>query len=207
MPAASEPAAAKPAGGAASPAPAIAVATIRDIKRMPLPDGVRVSIELDSESRYRYERLDNPRRVFFDLKGTRAPASLQDAVLKFDDDIVREIRLGRHPNNTTRVVMDMERIETCNVFTLYNPFRLVVDFKREATVTRPSRSGAIFYLRAWFRRPGHGRLSLEIDHQPERVVEREHAAGLDLLHVHHHARGVVRMPSQAESRAPRRLRT
>ena len=137
LPAASEPAAAKPAAEPPS-APAIAVATIRDIKRTPLPDGIRVSIELDAESRYRYERLENPRRVFFDIKGTRAPASLQDAVLKFEDDVVREIRLGRHPNNTTRVVMDMEQVETCNVFTLYNPFRLVIDFKREAAVTRPA---------------------------------------------------------------------
>jgi N-acetylmuramoyl-L-alanine amidase len=137
LPAASEPTPAKPV---AEPplAAAIAVATIREIKRTPLPDGVRVSIELDAESRYRYERLENPRRVFFDIKGTRAPASLQDAVLKFEDDVVREIRLGRHPNNTTRVVMDMEAVETCNVFTLYNPFRLVVDFKREAAVTRPA---------------------------------------------------------------------
>ena len=133
----SRPAAEPPVTTAASTA-AAAVATIRDIKRVALPDGVRVSIELDSESRYRYERLDNPRRVFFDLKGTRAPASLQDAVLKFDDDIVREIRLGRHPNNTTRIVVDMEQIETCNVFTLYNPFRLVVDFKRDAVVTKPA---------------------------------------------------------------------
>jgi N-acetylmuramoyl-L-alanine amidase len=120
------------------PAPAIALPTIRDIKRTPLPDGVRVSIELDAESRYRYERLENPRRIFFDLKGARALTSLQDAVLKFDDDIVREIRLGRHPNNTTRVVIDMEQISSCSVFTLYNPFRLVVDFKREASATKPS---------------------------------------------------------------------
>ena len=130
--------AAEPPVTAADSTAAATVATIRDIKRIPLPDGVRVSIELDSESRYRYERLDNPRRVFFDLKGTRAPASLQDAVLKFDDDIVREIRLGRHPNNTTRVVVDMEQIETCNVFTLHNPFRLVVDFKRDTVVTKPA---------------------------------------------------------------------
>ena len=114
------------------------VATIRDIKRTALPDGVRVSIELDNESRYRYERLDNPRRVFFDLKGTRALTPLQDAVLRFEDDVVREIRLGRHPNNTTRVVMDMEQVENYSVFTLYNPFRLVVDFKRDAAAPRPA---------------------------------------------------------------------
>jgi N-acetylmuramoyl-L-alanine amidase len=136
----------EPPVASSSPAPAPAsatagvagVATIRDIRRTPLPDGVRVSIELDSEPHYRYERLENPRRLFFDIKGTRAPASLQDAVLKFDDTVVREIRLGRHPNNTTRIVMDMEQIESCTVFTLASPFRLVVDFKRDAAATRPA---------------------------------------------------------------------
>jgi N-acetylmuramoyl-L-alanine amidase len=118
--------------------PPVSLATIKDIKRVPLPDGVRVSIELDAESVYRHERLDRPRRVFFDLKGARTTSALQDAVLKFDDDVVREIRLGRHPRNTTRVVMDMEAVENYTVFTLYNPFRLVVDFKRSAMAAKPT---------------------------------------------------------------------
>ena len=98
----------------------------------PLPDGIRVSIEMDAESSYHAERLENPRRVFFDLKGARPSAALLDAPLKFPDDIVREIRLGRHPN-ATRIVMDMEGAESYSVFTLYDPFRLVVDFKRAAS--------------------------------------------------------------------------
>jgi N-acetylmuramoyl-L-alanine amidase len=114
------------------------IATIKEIRRLPLPEGVRVSIELDAESFYRHERLDNPRRVFFDLQGSRATAPLQDAVLKYDDDVVREIRLGRHPRNTTRIVMDMEAVEAYSVFTLYNPFRLVVDFKRAASAAKPT---------------------------------------------------------------------
>jgi N-acetylmuramoyl-L-alanine amidase len=124
----------------ATPAPPVAgtIATIKEIKRLPLPEGVRVSIELDAESIYRSERLDNPRRVFFDLQGSRATAPLQDAVLKYDDDVVREIRLGRHPRNTTRIVMDMEAVEAYSVFTLYNPFRLVVDFKRAASAAKPT---------------------------------------------------------------------
>jgi N-acetylmuramoyl-L-alanine amidase len=122
------------------PAPPVssAIATIKEIKRLPLPEGVRVSIELDGESIYRHERLDNPRRVFFDLQGSRATAPLQDKVLKYDDDVVREIRLGRHPRNTTRIVMDMEAVEGYTVFTLYNPFRLVVDFKRAASAAKPT---------------------------------------------------------------------
>ena len=114
------------------PSRAAATVAIRDLRRTQLPDGIRVSIEMDAESAYHAERLENPRRVFFDIKGARPSASLLAAPLKFSDDIVREIRLGRHPN-TTRIVMDMEGAESYSVFTLYDPFRLVIDFKRAAS--------------------------------------------------------------------------
>jgi N-acetylmuramoyl-L-alanine amidase len=113
---------------------------LRGITRTPLPDGMRVTIELDAESTYRAERLERPRRVFFDLKNVRPVPALQDATLRFPDDIVREIRLGRHPQNTTRVVMDMAGLDTYSVFTLYDPFRLVIDFQRSTAaplVARP----------------------------------------------------------------------
>jgi N-acetylmuramoyl-L-alanine amidase len=103
---------------------------IRSITRTALADGVRVSIEMDGEISYHQERLDNPRRVFFDLKGARPIEKLLDATLKFPDDPVPEIRLGRHPQNTTRVVMDMRGADDYSVFTLYNPYRVVVDFHR-----------------------------------------------------------------------------
>ena len=128
VPTTSAPVAAKPAAG--SPV------MIRDVKRTTLPDGIRVSIEMDAELPYQSERLENPRRVFFDIKGARAASTLQDSSLKFQEDIVREIRLGRHPT-ATRVVMDMEGAESYSVFTLYDPFRIVVDFKRAAGVAAP----------------------------------------------------------------------
>lgn len=113
------------------------VATIRDIKRTALADGVRITVELDGESLYHQEQVENPQRVFFDLKGTRAVAALQDARLKFPGDVVPEIRLGRHPQNTTRIVMDMQGVESYSVFTLYNPFRLVIDFRRSDAAAAP----------------------------------------------------------------------
>jgi N-acetylmuramoyl-L-alanine amidase len=119
---------------ASSPAGLVA---IRNITRTPLPDGMRVSIVMDGESNYHAERITGPDRVFFDLKGTTAAPPLQDATLTFADDVVREIRLGRHPQNTTRVVMDMAGVESYSVFTLYEPFRLVVDFKAAAPASKP----------------------------------------------------------------------
>ena len=82
------------------------------------------------EIAFHQERLDNPRRVFFDLKNTRPVAALLDATLKYPDDLVEVIRLGRRPQNTTRVVMDMSGVDDYSVFTLYNPYRVVIDFRR-----------------------------------------------------------------------------
>src|SRR5262245_7060204 len=116
--------------------------SIREIKRTAIPDGMRVTIEMDSETSFRAERLENPRRVFFDLKGTRPVPSLLDATLRYSDEIVREIRLGRHPQSTTRIVFDMQGVESYSVFSLYSPFRLVIDFKPQvaaagSTGTKP----------------------------------------------------------------------
>jgi len=106
---------------------------IRDIKRSIIPEGMRVTVEMDAETSYRAERLDGPPRVFFDLKGTRPVPALLDATIRYSDEIVREIRLGRHPNSTTRIVFDMAGVDSYSVFTLYSPYRLVIDFKPQAT--------------------------------------------------------------------------
>ncbi len=137
--------------------------TLRDIRRTPLPDGARVTIELDAETTYRSERLDRPRRVFFDLRNVRAAPALQDATLTFDGEAVKEIRLGRHPQNTTRVVLDMEGLDAYSVFTLYDPFRLVIDFQRApaGATTGPATPGASASVPA----------ASALEHAPERLVE------------------------------------
>jgi N-acetylmuramoyl-L-alanine amidase len=113
------------------------VVTVRGITRTALPEGVRVSIEMDRELLFKQERLENPRRVFFDLRGAHLSPGLRDKTFSFPDDIVREIRVGRHPQNTTRVVMDTEGVESYSVFTLYNPYRVIVDFRRSGVAAAP----------------------------------------------------------------------
>jgi N-acetylmuramoyl-L-alanine amidase len=112
-------------------------AQIRAITRTNLPDGVRISMEADRELVFRQEHLDNPRRLFFDLRGAHPIAELRNKTLTFDGDIVREIRLGRQPQNTTRVVLDTEGVESYSVFTLYDPYRVIVDFRRRGAPLAP----------------------------------------------------------------------
>lgn len=105
-------------------------AEITAIERTVLPDTVRVTMTLDREVAYHEERIADPDRVFVDLRGAQLASPLVDAVLSYEDDVVPQIRTGRHPNGTVRVVLDLKEVSRHSVFTLYNPFRLVVDFER-----------------------------------------------------------------------------
>jgi N-acetylmuramoyl-L-alanine amidase len=109
-----------------------AVATIKGIRRLVMPNAVRVTIELDGEAAFHDERLADPVRVFVDLPATKPAPALADRTLRFegDADIVRQVRVGRHPNNTTRVVLDAAGVGSYSVYPLYNPFRIVIDCVR-----------------------------------------------------------------------------
>jgi N-acetylmuramoyl-L-alanine amidase len=103
---------------------------LKEIHRSALPDGVRLTVDLEMEVPYHQEEITNPRRLFFDLKGVKAAPTLQDVSLKFNEDIVKEVRLGRHPQNVTRLVVDLEGVSSYSVYPLYAPYRLVIDFRR-----------------------------------------------------------------------------
>lgn len=108
---------------------------VRDIRRVVLPEVVRVTIELDGEVAYHEESLENPARLFFDLSGTSLAPAVDEGVHSFTDgDIVREIRIGTHPGGVTRVVVDTRDVARHSLFTLYNPYRLVLDMYRTPAV-------------------------------------------------------------------------
>lgn len=130
-----------PAGGGTRDAATLAgptaplagpTATIRGIHRAVLSDAVRIVIELDGEVMFHEERIPAPDRVFLDLRPARAAPTLLDQTLRFqgDADIVRQVRLGRHENRTTRIVLDAGGVATYSVYALYNPYRLVIDCVR-----------------------------------------------------------------------------
>ncbi len=120
-----------------------AVSTIRAVHRQSLPDVVRVTIEMDREVPFYQERLEGPARLFFDLKSTRTIPTLADAVFRYETDVIRHIRLGRHPGNTTRIVLDLEHVGRYSVFTLYNPYRIVIDSERDGSAPVPTLQAAL----------------------------------------------------------------
>src|SRR5204862_2651168 len=93
------------------------------------------------------ERIPDPSRVFLDLPFTRAATPLVDRTLRFDRDadVVRQVRIGRHPNATTRIVLDAVGVSSYSVYALYHPYRLVIDCAR-ATDADNSQGSALFRL-------------------------------------------------------------
>jgi N-acetylmuramoyl-L-alanine amidase len=114
-----------PTGLAALPA------ALTGITREVLPEVLRIVIQLGKEVAFYDERIDGPPRVFLDLQNTRAIEPLKDAVIPFPDDVVKQVRIGRQPNSRTRVVLDLKGDARYSVYTLYDPYRIVVDFERK----------------------------------------------------------------------------
>jgi N-acetylmuramoyl-L-alanine amidase len=121
---------------------------------------VRITIELDTEVPFHDERISDPDRLFLDLPSTRPGRSLLDRTVRFDGDadIVRQVRIGRHPNNTTRVVLDASGVSSYSVYPLYSPYRLVIDCTRVRSAA-PLPAATLFALKA---RP----LTADIKHAP-----------------------------------------
>ncbi len=107
-------------------------AQIRAIRRTVLPEVVRVAIELDREVDYHDERISGPDRVFVDLHAAQAGPAVRPSE-SWDEDVLRGVRIGPRPHGSTRVVLDLVNPGHYSVFTLYNPFRVVIDLDRLAS--------------------------------------------------------------------------
>ncbi len=133
-------------------------ATLMHIERTVMAESVRVTLKLDREIAYHEQRLAGPERVYFDLRNVQPAPALLDTVLTYPSDVVNKIRTGRHPDHVVRVVLDLEDVSKHSVFTLYNPFRLVIDAERTAaraatTVVPPLPSSALAAVTALLTSP------------------------------------------------------
>jgi N-acetylmuramoyl-L-alanine amidase len=113
------------------------IATISGIRRTVMPEVVRVIIDVDSEVEFHEERISGPARIFVDFQSTRTTSALVEQTIRFDrdNDVVKQVRVGRHPNSTTRVVLDATGVSSYSVYPLYSPYRLVIDCIRETPKT------------------------------------------------------------------------
>ncbi len=113
---------------------------VTSIRRWVGPDYTRIVIGVEEEAKFVAGRLRNPERLVFDLSNTRLSPALVGKTFPVEDGFLRQIRIAQYRPTVTRVVLDVEKIEDYSVFSLPNPFRLVIDIHgtARAVAERPS---------------------------------------------------------------------
>tara|TARA_B100001123_G_scaffold244838_2_gene273771 strand:- start:19875 stop:21389 length:1515 start_codon:yes stop_codon:yes gene_type:complete len=102
-------------------------ALLRYVERRVHSESIQVIIHLDRAVTYKTKILEKPNRLYFDLIKTDTVAKFRNTKIDFKTSHkdVYSIRLGSHPNRTTRVVIDTRSPEKCKISTEKDPNRLI----------------------------------------------------------------------------------
>ena len=98
----------------------------------------RVVIDVEKKVPLRYDRIQNPDRLFIDLVGTRLHPNLSDRQFPVGDGLLEQIRIAQNKENVVRVVLDFKEVKDHSILYLENPTRLVVDVQGTRRVTQAS---------------------------------------------------------------------
>ncbi len=118
--------------------PGLAQTRITAVRFWSLGEVTRIAIETDDEATYRWEKLDKPDRLFFDLEGVRPQQSRGIETIPVGDRWVKQIRIARTAPAVARVVLDLNGPVTSSVSQLTNPNRIMIEVRSaEATAAAP----------------------------------------------------------------------
>jgi N-acetylmuramoyl-L-alanine amidase len=120
--------------------PATGLAEVTALRRWVGPSYTRIVINVEGEVKFNTTRLPHPDRIVLDLLDSRLSSALVGKTFPIENGFLRQVRVGQFQRTVTRVVLDVEKIEDYSVFTLPNPFRLVIDINGPppATVEKPA---------------------------------------------------------------------
>jgi N-acetylmuramoyl-L-alanine amidase len=97
------------------------------VRRWVGPNYLRIVIEMDGEVKFESVRLSNPDRIVINLQTARLSHDLGTRTFPVENGFLRQIRVAQFSSDVARVVLDAEKIEAYSIFSLPNPFRLVID--------------------------------------------------------------------------------
>lgn len=96
------------------------------------PRYTRVVIDASQDTIFTYNELredpsmGKPQRIYIDVHNSRLSRNLQ-RVVSINDNLLRDARAGQYSADTVRVVVDIKSYKTFKIFSLKNPYRIVLD--------------------------------------------------------------------------------
>ncbi len=107
-------------------------AVITDIRHWSNPSYTRVVIDIAKGRKFTHALLEKnptlnkPMRLFLDIENSRLGKNIPKHTY-INDHLLTQARAGQHTPHSVRVVIDIKSFDTYNVFSLNDPFRVVVD--------------------------------------------------------------------------------
>jgi N-acetylmuramoyl-L-alanine amidase len=116
-----------------------APAKVTSVRFWSLGDVTRVAIEVSSDFHYKSDRLSNPERLFFDIKGAK-PSMLEKGmhVIAVGDGLLKQIRVAETQPGVTRIVLDLEQHAEVTASQLSKPDRLMIELRLKDRPAPPS---------------------------------------------------------------------
>jgi N-acetylmuramoyl-L-alanine amidase len=108
------------------------MATVTDLRFWSNPNYTRVVIDADREADYYHHlpkkdpSLKKPQRLYVDLSQSRLGENIRKSI-PIHDDLLLDARAGQYTLDSVRVVVDIKSFETYKIFSLKDPFRIVID--------------------------------------------------------------------------------
>ncbi len=108
----------------------------------------RVAVDLEDEAPYdaNFLRADPernlPPRIFIDLQGTEIREEILKSPVQVRNGLLKVVRAGRFRKGVVRVVVDLERESSYRVFTMSDPYRVIIDIDGKAESAAPAGSSA-----------------------------------------------------------------
>jgi N-acetylmuramoyl-L-alanine amidase len=100
---------------------------VTDVRFWSTGEVTRVAVEVSAEFKYKYDHLDNPPRLFFDVQDAR-PVMAQKTIA-VGDRLLKQIRVAETQPGVTRVVLDLEQEADFTASQLSNPERLIIELR------------------------------------------------------------------------------
>jgi N-acetylmuramoyl-L-alanine amidase len=112
------------------------------VRHWSAPDYTRVTVELDQnhDVQFAAQRIDNPDRIFFDLKNTRLSSELIGRSFDVDDGLVKKVRVAQYKPGRARIVIETADRSSYNASLLMNPPRLVIDVRSGSSAVEQAQS-------------------------------------------------------------------
>ena len=116
---------------------ATSLRVIQDVRLRSDPRETRVTIEVDSVTPYEIGRLSRPSRLFIDLPKTRLAQDWERQSMPVNDGRLSTVRITQQQPEQVRIVLELLTDGDYFIYTLSNPYRIVVDLRGEKVASRP----------------------------------------------------------------------